>query len=36
MPDELLTALRAAAAAGDAKAAAFLVTFAEWWRNRLH
>jgi hypothetical protein len=32
-PNELLAALRAAAEAGDAKAAAFLPTFASWWRT---
>lgn len=35
-PDELLAALRDAAAAGDAEATAFLETFANWWRKRLH
>jgi len=32
-PTELLAALRAAAASGDAKAAAFLLTFEPWARS---
>lgn len=32
-PDELLKALRAAAAAGDTKAADFLPTYESWWRS---
>lgn len=33
-PTDLLAALRAAAAAGDSRAAEFLLTFLSWWSTR--